>query len=102
MPANTVRWCVPPRLTVSLSSFFAVGTSSAASTRATRRSTLANSSIVICGAHKRRMAGNFPFGRSSKGHGSIPREVNDPFTAARAALHSFEQMMKESAHVEAR
>lgn len=58
-------------------------------------------SIVICGAHTRRMAGNFPFARAGGVHGAIPREVNEPFFAARVALHSFEQTMKERAHGQA-
>ena len=50
MPAKTCRRTSPPRLSVSFSSFLASGTSSAAITRATRRSTLAKSSIVISSA----------------------------------------------------
>ena len=48
MPAKTVRRWSPPRLSVSFKSFLASGTSSAATTRQTRRSTLANSSKLIC------------------------------------------------------
>ena len=50
MPANKVRVLSPPRLTVSLTSFFASGTSSALIIRATRKSTLVKSSMVQVGA----------------------------------------------------
>ncbi len=50
MPAKTVRRSSPPSDSVSFSSFLALGTSSAAMTRATRRSTFVKSSIEICSA----------------------------------------------------
>lgn len=54
-------------------------------------------SIVICGIHKRRMAGNFPFGHRA-GRADLPAVVRQPFFAARVALYSLEQTMKERAH----
>lgn len=57
-------------------------------------------SIVICGDHGRRMAGNFPFGRNAwLVH--EPEDVRWPLLAARKALYSFEQAVKERSHGQA-